>query len=144
MHSLHAPLDPMTETILQEEWDRIKKIAPMTIDKKSGRSKPTSGASGRPGEPGELSSVVTVLPGLIRLVTECSDRPVSKFRPTVTRLIREQQFVDVAGDSIVDPHLNVRIEWYVELTVCVLKRVRELGHEPGIRQDTPVTPQMFG
>jgi len=144
MQPLHTNLDQVTQTILEEEWDRIKRKAPLTIDKTSGRSIPDSDPAGTPGYPGELSAVVTVLPGLIRLVRECTDRPVSKFRPTVARLIREQQFVDMAGDSIVDPHLNVRIEWYVELTVCVLKRVREVGHEPGVRRDTPVTPQMFG
>jgi hypothetical protein len=141
MQPLHTHLDQVTQTILQEEWDRIKNTEPVTIDKKSGRSTPANDPSENPGE---LSAVVTVLPGLIRLVSECTDRPVSKFRPTVTRLIREQQFIDTAGDSIVDPHLNVRIEWYVELTVCVLQRVREVGHEPGVRRDTPVTPQMFG
>jgi len=141
MQTLHTPLDPTTEAILREELKRIKKLSTKTIEKGSGRAKRTSMVS---QSPGELSAVVTVLPGLIRLVNECSDRPVSKFRPTVTRLIREQHFVDTAGDSIVDPHMNVQIQWYVDLTVCVLSRVRELGHEPGISHDAPVTPQMFG
>jgi len=141
MQPHHTHLDPTTQAILHDEWDKIKRAVPLTLDKKSGRAMPTNDHSENPGE---LSAVVSVLPGLIRLVNECSDRPVGKFRPTVIRLIREQQFVDMAGDSIVDPHLNARIEWYVELTVSVLKRVRELGHEPGISLDTPVTPQMFG
>ena len=140
MHQPHTQLDPTTLLLLQEEWVRIKGTTPPAISRRVAREQETLD---RASLPGELSPVVTVLPGLIRLVTECADRPVSKFRPTVARLIREQQFIS-AGDAIIDPHMNAQMEWYVELTICVLNRVRAIDHEPDIRHDTPVTPQMFG
>ena len=92
----------------------------------------------------ELSPVITGLPGLIRLVNECTDRPVTKFRPTIKRMILEQLFMEAAGDSIIDPHQNVQVESYVELTICVLVRVRENSLGQDEWSDAPVTPQMFG
>ena len=144
MHAHHSGLDPINLAMLHEEWDRLN-TATRTANKKAApkKDRPPVSAPESPCSP-ELSPVITVLPGLIRLVNECTDRPVNKFRPTIKRLIREQLFMEEAGDAVVDPHQNVQIESYVELTVCVLVRVREYtqGHDGW--SDTPVTPQMFG
>jgi len=136
MQSHHCALDPTHLELLHEEWERQN-------------NKPQKARRGKPVRKGrgcshELSPVIAVLPGLIRLVNECTDRPVTKFRPTIKRLIHEQLFMEIGGDSIVDPHLNVQIERYVELTVRVLVRVRQntLGQDEW--SDAPVTPQMFG
>jgi len=140
MQSHHSGLDPTHLVLLHEEWELLNNpIKPK--GRKTGRHKRVHQDSGCSPE---LSPVVTVLPGLIRLISECTDRPVSKFRPTIKRLIHEQLFMELGGDSIVDPHQNVQIESYVELTLRVLVRVRQntLGQEGC--SDTPVTPQMFG
>ena len=140
MQSHHLGLDPANLALLHEEWERLNHPADPT-KQKADRDKQTPKNTGCSPE---LSPVVAVLPGLIRLVNECTDRPVTKFRPTIKRLIHEQLFMDEAGDSIIDPHQNVQIESYVELTICVLVRVRQntLGQDEW--SDTPVTPQMFG
>jgi hypothetical protein len=145
MQSNHFWLDPTVHDLLHQEWERLNRRPPRVPAKNKrktrGRQAP---ARCDPLCTAELSPVMTVLPGLIRLVTECADRPVNKFRPTITRLIREQQFMEAAGDSIVDPHLNVQTERYVELTLRVLERVRDQAQERGEWSDAPVTPQMFG
>lgn len=140
MHAHHSGLDPINLALLHEEWERLNNSARL----KKSPSKQDAHTRTAPSCSPELSPVITVLPGLIRLVNECTDRPVVKFRPTIKRLIREQLFMEEGGDAVVDPHQNVQIESYVELTVCVLVRVREYtqGHEGW--SDTPVTPQMFG
>ena len=140
MHAHHSGLDPINLALLHEEYERLNNPA---------RSKPTSAQQDRTSDSAascssELSPVIAVLPGLIRLVNECTDRPVVKFRPTIKRLIREQLFMSVGGDAVVDPHQNVQIESYVELTICVLVRVREYTQGQDGWSDTPVTPQMFG
>lgn len=141
MQSNHFGLDPAVHDLLHEEWERLNNPVPVKKTRHKRRQRPM------PSDPhcsAELSPVVTVLPGLIRLILECADRPVTKFRPTIVRLIREQQFVEAAGDLIVDPHSNVQTEQYVELTLRVLERVRRQTHEPGEWSNAPVTPMMFG
>ncbi len=140
MHSNHSGLDPTHLVLLHEEWELLNTpVKPK--GRKHGRHKQTHKASGCSPE---LSPVVAVLPGLIRLVNECTDRPVTKFRPTIKRLIHEQLFMELGGDSIVDPHQNVQIESYVELTIRVLVRVRQNTFGQDEWSDAPVTPQMFG
>lgn len=140
MQFQHTGLDPTNLALLHEEWERLNKPAqnkkPATSSRKT---KPQAAPCSA-----ELSPVITVLPGLIRLVNECTDRPVTKFRPTIERLIREQLFIEVGGDALVDPHQNVQIESYVQLTVCVLVRIRENTQGQDGWSDAPVTPQMFG
>ena len=140
MQSHHTGLDPSNLALLHEEWELLTSPA-QTSKQNTGTSKQTPSVSECSPE---LSPVVTVLPGLIRLVNECTDRPVTKFRPTIKRLIHEQLFIGAAGDSIVDPHQNVQIDCYVELTIRVLVRVRENALGQDEWSDTPVTPQMFG
>lgn len=140
MHAHHTGLDPINLALLHEEWERMNNPTRGRQTPAKKDRQPEAGAACSP----ELSPVITVLPGLIRLVNECTDRPVSKFRPTIKRLIREQMFMEVGGDAVVDPHQNVQIEAYVELTVCVLVRVREYSQGQDGWSDTPVTPQMFG
>ncbi len=140
----HTGLEQTDLALLHEEWELLNNPAQTNQAKKkppAGRKKQAAKASGCSPE---LSPVVAVLPGLIRLVNECTDRPVTKFRPTIERLIHEQLFMEAAGDSIIDPHQNVQIERYVELTIRVLVRVRCNTQGQDDWSDTPVTPQMFG
>lgn len=134
-------LDPEAQVFLEEEWRKLK-IKSSPPRKNRGATGATGG--GGLGRPLEVSPIVAVLPGLVRLILECHDRPIAKFRPVIQRLIREQQFMDLGGDAIIDPHLNVRTEQYVELTFRVLKRVRQSHRERGQRSDAPAAPQMFG
>jgi hypothetical protein len=136
----HTGLEPSNLALLHEEWERL--ISP--VQTKKPKTDIRKKASETSGCPPELSPVVTVLPGLIRLVNECTDRPVTKFRPTIKHLIQEQLFMEAAGDSIVDPHQNVQVDSYVELTIRVLVRVRENALGQDEWSDAPVTPQMFG
>lgn len=140
MQSSDFSSDQLAHQLLNEEWDRLSSAA-----------KPVGKPHGRKSKPKpidryvhELSPVIAVLPGLIRLVNECTDRPVNKFRPVIKRLILEQLFMEVGGDSIVDAHHMMQVRQYVELTVRVLVRMRQ--HDLGKDEwsDTPVTPQMFG
>ena len=135
-------LDLHTQRLLQEEWERLP--ASMKPGRKRASQRDDM-ASLRESLSHELSPVIAVLPGMIRLVCECTDRPVEKFRSTIKRLILEQLFMEIGGDSIVDTHHLVQVKLYVELTVRVLIRVRQ--HDLGSRNewaDMPVTPQMFG
>ncbi len=141
MQSHYFDLEQAAHQFLAEEWHALSKRA-LTKRKKPARRARTDPNTAEYAV--ELSPVIAVLPGLIRLVSECHDQPISKFRPTIDRLIREQEFVDLGGDSIVDPHLNVHTEQYVELTIRVLERVRLEDHEKGEWSDAPATPQMFG
>ncbi len=140
MQSSDFSSDQLAHQLLSEEWERL-----------SCPTKPVGKPHGRKTRPKpidrhihELSPVIAVLPGLIRLVNECTDRPVNKFRPVIKRLILEQLFMDVGGDSIVDAHHMMQVRQYVELTVRVLVRIRQ--HDLGKDEwsNTPVTPQMFG
>ena len=140
MHAHHTGLDPFSLTLLHEEWERMNNLTlGRPTARKHGRRQPLTSSCSP-----ELSPVITVLPGLIRLVNECTDRPVTKFRPTIKRLIREQMFMEVGGDAVVDPHQNVQIDSYVELTINVLVRIREYTQGQDGWSETPVTPQMFG
>ncbi len=144
MQSHHTGLDPANLALLHEEWESQNTPANPPANPKKQK---TSRGKQPPEDTGcspELSPIVAVLPGLIRLVNECTDRPVTKFRPTIKRLIHEQLFMELAGDSIIDPHQNVQIESYVELTIRVLVRVRRNTQGQDECSDTPVTPQMFG
>jgi hypothetical protein len=140
MQFQHTGLDPTHHALLHEEWEKLNHTPP---HKKTTLSRSELVSPPHACSP-ELSPVVAVLPGLIRLVNECTDRPVTKFRPTIQRLIQEQLFIDVCGDCIVDPHQNVQIDSYVELTICVLVRIRENTLGQNEWSDAPVTPQMFG
>lgn len=140
MQANHFVIDPDTQALLHEEWRRMVPAA------RPGAAKaPASDKKRRDTpQPHELSPVVAVLPQLIRLVNECSDRPVNKFRPMIKRLILEQLFMEVGGDAVIDPHHNVQVKHYVELTVRVLARLRRQGLPHDEWSDMPVTPQMFG
>lgn len=140
MQSSHFGLDHLDQLLLQEEWARL----PHAELPKAERPGVKHGAGGGAAWPPELSPVYAVLPGLIRLITECADRPVEKFRPTIKRLILEQLFVEVGGDSVVDAYHMMRVNLYVELTVRVLVRIRRRDHDTRGWSDAPVTPQMFG
>lgn len=140
MQSSHYGIDHLDQVLLHEEWERL----PHASVPKTGHAKEKRAEGGHAEVcPPELSPVLAVLPGLIRLINECTDRPVEKFRPTIKRLILEQLFMEVGGDSIVDAHHMMRVNLYVDLTVRVLVRIRRRDHEHEWA-DTPVTPQMFG
>lgn len=140
MYAHHTGLDPINLALLHEEWERLNS----PTRKQKPHAKPDREQASATNCSPELSPIIAVLPGLIRLVNECTDRPVIKFRPTIKRLIHEQLFMEEGGDAVVDPHQNVQVEAYVELTVCVLVRVREYTQGQDGWSDTPVTPQMFG
>ncbi len=141
MLSSYHSLDPIMQRLLEEEWQRMPR-ARKSSTKTPKKHKALSKASLRP--PHELSPVVAVLPCLIRMVRENPDQTVEQIRPTIKRMILEQLFVDVSGDSVIEEHHNVKIKQYVELTARVLVRARR--HEAGeaLWSDAPVTPQMFG
>lgn len=156
MQSSHFGLDHLDQLLLQEEWGRLPHTdlprAEHSDTKRRARDTGDTGGAGGSGGAGdsagvcppELSPVYAVLPGLIRLITECTDRPIEKFRPTIKRLILEQLFMEVGGDSVVDAHHMMQVDLYVELTVRVLVRIRRRDHDTRGWADTPVTPQMFG
>ena len=147
MQSSHYGLDHLDQLLLQEEWERLPHADLPKAERMEAKRRP--GGAGGAGDsaavcPPELSPVYAVLPGLIRLITECTDRPIEKFRPTIKRLILEQLFMEVGGDSIVDAHHMMQVNLYVELTVRVLVRIRRRDHDTRGWADAPVTPQMFG
>lgn len=139
MQCSHYGLDPLAQQVVREEWERLPHPSPPSA-KHAGEN----GAAERKACPRELSPVIAVLPQLIRLAEECTDRPVNKLRPTIKRLILEQLFMEVGGDSIVDAYHVMQVKHYVELTIRVLVRIRH--HDLGKNEwsDAPVTPQMFG
>jgi hypothetical protein len=142
MQSNHYDSDHLAHQLLYEEWERLAN--PTAPDGKPAGKKNKAKPKPIHQRAHELSPVIAVLPGLIRLVNECTDRPVNKFRPVIKRLILEQLFMEVGGDSIVDAHHMMLVKQYVELTVRVLVRMRQ--HDLGKDEwsDMPVTPQMFG
>lgn len=133
-------LDLFTQQLIKEEWQRIPRARGGRGDQRD----PGKPAKGDAQLMNELSPVIAVLPGLIRLVHECTDRPVNKFRPTIKRLILEQLFMDLGGDAIVDAQHLMLVKRYVDLTVRVLVRVRQHGLGKDEWSNMPVTPQMFG
>lgn len=138
----HHSLDPTVHQLLQEEWERL--FCSARPSGKRGHIKNGDGAKPGVVPPHELSPVISVLPGLIQLVNESTDKPVNRFRPVIKRLILEQFFVDIGGDSIVDAQHLTQVKRYVELTVRVLVRIRQHGLDKEECSDAPVTPQMFG
>jgi hypothetical protein len=144
MQSSHFGLDHLDQLLLQEEWGRLPHAELPRAERTDAKRRSGGGDDGCAACPPELSPVYAVLPGLIRLITECTDRPVEKFRPTIKRLILEQLFMEVGGDSIVDAHQMMRVNLYVELTVRVLVRIRRRDRDTLGWSDAPVTPQMFG
>jgi hypothetical protein len=140
MQSSYYGMDHLDQLLLQEEWERMPRSTPRAARAKqrSDSEKPVA------EQPTELSPVIAVMPGLIRLINECSDRPIEKLRPTIKRLILEQVFMEVGGDSIVDAQHMMQVKEYVELTVRVLVRIRRRDRSQYDWSDTPVTPQMFG
>lgn len=142
MSSSYHSLDPGTLQLLHEEWERMPGSTSTEQDgaSRERKTKPKQD----PYHAHELSPVIAVLPGLIRLVHECTDRPVNKFRPVIKRLILEQVFMEVGGDSIVDAQHMMQVREHVELTVRVLVKVRHHGLGKDEWSDAPVTPMMFG
>lgn len=137
MLSTFHGLDPIVHRLLEEEWRRMP-LARKTTRKR--RAVPE--ADTRP--PHELSPVVAALPSLIQVARDHPEQPIEHLRPMIKRVILEQLFIDITGDSIIESHHHLKVKQYVELTVRVLVRVRrdEFGAEQWA--DTPITPQMFG
>ena len=112
MQSSYFGLDHLDQLLLQEEWERLPHADLPKADRPDAKRR-TGGTGGACDSvslcPPELSPVYAVLPGLIRLITECTDRPVEKFRPTIKHLILEQLFMEVGGDSVVDAHHMMRV-----------------------------------
>jgi len=131
-HHSHG-LDPQDLQLLNEEWQRYQRA----------NARHTDGQD--PSAPRcELSPVMAVLPQLIRLVRECPEQSVESLRPTIKRLVLEQLFIDVNGDSVVGRDHMVHVKEYIELIVRVLIRIRRREHDALNWTDSPTTPQMFG
>ena len=141
MLSTYHSLDHVTLQLLEEEWRRMP-LARKASGKSTKKHEAVPKSSTRP--PHELSPIVAALPHLIQVARDHPEKPIEDLRPMIKRVILEQLFVDITGDSIIETHHHLQVKQYVELTVRVLVRFRwdEFGAEQW--SDMPITPQMFG
>jgi hypothetical protein len=98
------------------------------------------------GANGQICPLTQLAVQLTKIIEEAGDTPFEEYRPCLRQMIRDMQFIDESGDSVIDEHEMQIVEREVTLLVDIMESVRKLAVRRGALSHCTTTcaPPMFG